>query len=50
MGSVCRGVLSNEKFYLILLGRLVDMFTWETLIEVSELSHMKDDIKYVGAH
>ena len=50
MGSVYRGVLTNEKLYCILLGRLIAMFTWETLIEVSELPHMKDDIKFVGAH
>ena len=50
LGSVCRGVLTNEKLYCILLGRLIAMFTWEALIEVSELPHMKDDIKFVGAH
>ena len=50
LGSVCRGVLTNEKLYFILLGRRIAMFTWEELIEVSELPHMKDDIKFVGAH
>ena len=45
MGSVCRGVLTYEKLYSILLGRLIAMFTWEALIEVSESPHMKDDIK-----
>ena len=49
MGSVCRGVLTNEKLYFILLGRRIAMFTWEELIEVRELAHMKDDIKFVGA-
>ena len=48
--SVCMGVLNNEKLYCILLCRLIAMFTWEALIEVSELPHMKDDIKFVGAH
>ena len=48
--SVCSGVLTNEKLYCILLGRLIAMFTWEALIEVSELPHRKDDIKFVGAH
>ena len=50
MGSVCSGVLTNEKLYCILLGRFIVMFTGEALIEVSELPHMKDDIKIVGAH
>ena len=50
MESVCRGVLTNEKLYFILLGRRIAMFTWEALIEVSELPPMKDDIKCVGEH
>ena len=50
MGSVCRGVLTNENLYCILMGRLIAMFTWEALIEVTELPNMKDDIKLVGAH
>ena len=50
LGSVCRGVLTNEKLYCILLDKLIAMFTWEALIEVSELPHMKDDLKFVGTH
>lgn len=48
MEAVGGGVLTNEQVFYVLMDRLISKFMWAALIELSELPHVKDDIKFGG--
>ena len=48
--AVWRCVLTNEQLFCVLGDRLISKFTWAAVIDLRELSHMKDDMKLGGAY
>lgn len=44
------GVLTNEQVFHVLMDRLICKFIWAALVGLSELPHIKHDMKLEGAH